>query len=395
MVAVALAIILPPLWRQPPILDDDADERNLTIARQRLRELDDCVQAGALSQADYASQRSELELTLSDDLAVGKPPSAKPAGRWLAYCLVLAIPLVSAGLYAQLGHFQAIEPTPAMLGSPASTPSLADIENMVGKLALRMQANPDDSQGWLMLGKSYKHLQQHAKAAEAFRQAYRLLGEQADVLLLYADALALVNNGQLAGEPADLIAKALKLEPQNASALWLAGMAKAQAGDSTAAAGIWQKLAGLLPPGSPEQQEVHGLLAQIGAAPNTASPASEAQTRQAASIRIHVSLAPELRNRSRPGDSVFIYAQALSGAKMPLAIVHKTVANLPLTVTLSDAQAMMPHLKLSNFAEVKLLARVTQSGAAAAQAGDLLGSIDVVAVTDKTPHTLVIDTVVE
>ncbi len=395
MVALALAFILPPLWRQPPVADDDAGQRNLTIARQRLNELNEQLQAGALTQADYDSQRGELELALSDDLAADKPPSAKPAGRWLAYGLVLVIPLVSAGLYARLGSFQAVEPTPEMLGVQPSAPSLADIEKMVGKLAARMQANPDDAEGWLMLGKSYKYLQQFPKAAEAFQQAYRLLGDQPEVMLLYADALAYANDEQLVGKPAALIAKVLALQPDNISALWLSGRAKAQAGDTAAAARLWRKLAGLLPPGSPEQQEVQDMLAQIESSPNAARPSSGAQTGQTASITVQVSLAPELQKKAQPSASVFIYAQALSGSKMPLAIVRKTVADLPLTVTLSDAQAMMPSLKLSDFAAVKLLARVTQSGAAIAQAGDLVGSIESIAVGDHTHPTLLINGVVK
>jgi len=395
MAVLALLFVLPPLWRQSPVAADDADQHNLAIARQRLAELNGQLQAGVLAQADYDSQRGELELALSDDLAAAKPPSAKPAGRWLVFGLVLAIPLLSAGLYTRLGNFQAIEPTPEMLGGQAGAPSLADIENMVGKLAARMQANPDDAEGWLMLGKSYKHLQQFPKAAEAFKNAYRLLGDQPEIMLLYAGALAYANDGQLVGEPALLVEKVVALQPDNTSALFLAGMAKAQAGDTAAAARLWRKLSGLLQPESPEQQEVQRLLAQVETSPNTARPSTGTQTGQAASISVQVSLAPEFKHKAQPDDIVFIYAQALSGPKMPLAIVRKTVADLPLTVTLSDAQSVMPNMKLSDFSEVKLLARITQSGDAVAQAGDLFGSIESIAVGDNARPTLLINGVIK
>lgn len=395
MAVIALLIILPPLWRQPLIAEDDAAQRNLAIARQRLEELKGLLQAGALSPADYDSQRAELELGLSDDWAASKPQPAKPAGRWLVYWLVVAVPLVSAGLYAELGNFQAIDPTPEMLGVQEAAPGLADIEKMVSKLAARMQANPNDAEGWMMLGKSYKYLRQYPKAAEAFGQAYRLLGDKPELMLLYADALAFANDGQLAGKPAQLVDKALALESENISALWLGGMAKAQAGDMQAAALRWRKLVGLLPPGSQEQQEVQGLLAKAENRPASTEPPAQTQASQQAAINVKVSLAPELRDKVQASDIVFVYAQAASGPKMPLAIVRKTVAHLPLTVTLTDAQAMMPNMRLSNFAEVKLLARITQSGAAIAQAGDLLGSIDSVAVTDQTSHSLLINGVVK
>jgi len=392
LAVIALLIILPPLWRQAPIEDDDTARRNLAIARQRLAELNEQLQVGVLPQADYDSQRAELELALNDDLATSQPRTAKPAGRWLVYLLLIALPAVSAGLYALLGNFQALDPTPEMLGTQAGTPSLADIEKMVAKLAARMEANPDDAEGWMMLGKSYKYLHQYPKAVDAFKEAYHLLGDKPDIMLLYADALAYANNGQLAGQPAELIFKALSLEPDNISALWLGGMAKAQAGDAEAAAQLWRKLAGLLPPGSQEQQEVQGLLAKVENRPELPTP--QAQKTDAA-ITVSVSLAPELQNKAQASDTVFIYAQALSGPKMPLAIVRKTVADLPLTVTLTDAQAMMPAMNLSKFAEVKLLARISKSGAATAQAGDLLGSIESVPVADQTRHTLIINGVVK
>jgi cytochrome c-type biogenesis protein CcmH len=271
---------------------------------------------------------------------------------------------------------------------------LAEINKMVEGLAEKMKNDPDNAQGWLMLGRSYKFQQQYPKAVDAFANAYRLLGNQAEVMLLYADAIAYASDKNLAGKPTELIFKALALEPDNMNALWLGGMAKAQQGDAVTAIKLWKKLAALLPPGSDAQQEIQGLLTKIESEAPQAATQLEA-TQQAnvpvVDIDVQVSLAPELQKSASPGDTVFIYAQALSGPKMPLAIVRKQVSDLPLTVSLNDTMAMMPNMKLSNFANVKLLARISKSGNAISQPGDLIGVIEQVALTDKNSHKIIIN----
>ncbi len=192
------------------------------------------------------------------------------------------------------------------------------------------------------------------------------------------------------------------MEPDNTTGLWFGGMAKAQAGDFVAAMALWKKLESLLPPGSEPQQEIQDLLAKLATQiPEGAAqaPAKPVQPAKSASIEVQVSLAPELQKSASPEDTVFVYAQALTGSPMPLAIVRKKVADLPLTVSLNDAMAMMPAMKLSNFEQVKLLARISKSGNAMKQPGDLIGVIEQAAVTDKgsdkSPHKIIINSQVK
>jgi cytochrome c-type biogenesis protein CcmH len=267
---------------------------------------------------------------------------------------------------------------------------------MVSGLAEKLKNHPDDAQGWLMLGRSYDVLEQHTQAIEAFAHAYKLLGDQPQILLLYADALGYVNDRNLTGKPSELIFKALALEPANMKALWLGGMAKAQQGDAVTATTLWKKLEALLPPGSEYQQEIQSLLAKLA----SETPAVDAQpqpitTTSSAAITVQVSLAPELLKSAAATDTVFVYAQALSGPKMPLAIIRKQVSDLPITVSLNDTMAMMPTMKLSNFSEVKLLARVSKSGNAMSQTGDLIGAINQVVLTDKNTHHIIINDLVK
>jgi cytochrome c-type biogenesis protein CcmH len=394
LILIAFLLILPPLWRKQAVQDADLDQRNILIAQHRLAELKENRRSGGLSQAQYEEQLADLEQALSDDLEIKSHViPAQSQGRWVVYVLVLGVPLLAGSLYLGLGNYQAISHSAEMAVDP-DTIKLAEINKMVDGLAEKMKNNPDDAQGWLMLGRSYKVLDQFPKAVDAFANAYRLLGDQAEVMLLYADAIAYLNDKNLAGKPTELVFKALSLEPDNLTALWLGGMAKAQQGDAATAIKLWKKLAALLPPGSDSQQEIQGLLAKIESEALQASAQPEA-TQQgnvpSVAIDVQVSLAPELEKSASPGDTVFIYAQALTGPKMPLAIVRKQVSDLPLTVSLNNSMAMMPNMKLSNFANVKLLARISKSGNAISQSGDLIGVIDQVAIADKGNYKIVIN----
>jgi len=395
----AFLFVLPPLWRKHELAAANMDERNALIAKQRLAELKQQLQSGALNQQQYNEQLAELEQALSDDLNIkSQAVPSTTQNRWMVFVLAAAIPVLAGSLYAILGTYKAINPDPEMLGTSPAATSREEVNKMVATLAERMKTRPDDVEGWVMLGKSYKYLQQYPQALDAFEHAYKLSNNQVEILLHYADALASANNQQMTGKPAELVFKALTLEPDNLVGLWLGGMAKAQAGDALGALKLWQKLEALLPPGSPEQKQVQDLLAKLNsqALPATSEQQSAQETKAAVvSIDVEVSLAPELLKFTNPDDTVFIYAQALSGPKMPLAIIRKHVADLPLKVILDNTMAMMPTMKLSNFSTVKLLARVSKSGTAMPQAGDLLGSAEKVDLKDTKSHKIVIDNTIK
>jgi cytochrome c-type biogenesis protein CcmH len=396
LILLAFLFILPPFWRKPKVKIVDFDQRNVEIAQHRLAELKENRLTGGLTQAQYDEQFSDLEQALSDDLdIVGREIHVTTQSKWIIYIVALGIPLLAGSLYFMLGNYQAVSHTAEMSVDPEAT-KLLEINKMVLRLAEKMKAKPNDAQGWLILGRSYKALEQYPQAADAFANAYRLLGDQAEVMLLYADALAYVNNRNLAGRPSELVYKALALEPDNLNALWLGGMAKAQEGDAPAALKLWKKLEATLPPGSDSQQEIKNLLSSLA----KDTPLGQVQKEPEAKVSnftlsVQVSLAPKLQKAAAAEDTVFIYAQAISGPKMPLAIVRKHVSDLPLTVSLNDSMAMMPNMKLSNFASVKLLARISKSGNAMTQPNDLIGIIEQVNLTDKSIHKIIINTLVK
>jgi cytochrome c-type biogenesis protein CcmH len=395
MTLMAFLIVLPPLWRKyDEIAADDLDQRNIKIARGRLAELKANKASGGISQAQYDEQVAELEQALSDDLEISTSSNkTQSQGRWLVYMLAIAIPCLSAALYWKLGNYQAVSHSDELNQAASEAPSPEAINKMVAGLAEKLKADPNNLEGWLMLGRSYKELQRYPEAVDALAHAYQLAGEKAEVMLPYAEALALTNDGNWVGKPKELINKALALDPKNLNGLWLSALASAQQGDKKGAIGFLRKLEAVLPTESTDKQQIHELIANTESELTNAAPATSTQSASSPefSVNIQVSLATELQSDAKPEDTVFIYAQALSGPKMPLAIIRKQVRELPLSVSLTDAESMLPNMKLSNFKQVRLLARISKSGNAMPQTGDLIGVIEQANLADRKEIKMVIN----
>lgn len=390
MFALALAIVVPALWRGRKLTDIDSDSQNVAIARDRLAELEKEHREGTLSDTDFETAKLELEGVLLLDLEsseTNKEKSKGPAlGKQTAFSLMVLIPLFSGLLYWQLGSPQLIgaeTESAARSDNPHDVPgSNLSMEDAIAQLEKRLETQSDDYQGWYTLARTYMSLDRYAEAAAAMEKAYAITGDQPAVLLALADATAMKNDGRMAGRPAELVNKALAIEPDNVTALWLAGMAAEEEGNYEQALAHWRKLLPILADEPQSLMEVQALIArledQLGIEPSEEAMASVAN----ASIQVQVTLAPELMELAKPEETVFIYAKAQSGPQMPLAAVRKTVADLPLTVTLDDSMAMMPDRKLSSFDEVKIGALLSRSGVAMAKSGDLIGEVENVSVKE-------------
>jgi len=383
LLLLAFAIIIPPLWRKAEIGASEIEQRNTEIARQRLNDLTQQRQAGVLTAAQFEAQCQEQELILADDLAAEKK-SIQPSsqGRWVIVPIALLVPLVAILTYLTLGDPNAYEKAEIQ----ASQPSKTDVEKMVAGLAERMKQQPDNAKGWFMLGRSQLYLEHYQQAADAFKQAYRLMGDKPDIMIHYANALILAHAGTIPESAARLIVATLSKQPDNATALWLAGLLKIQHNELSQAVSYWRKLAQQLPADSPSSRELYAKIAVIEE--SLAQPTGTAVSKN---IIVAVKLAPSLAAKLPDQATLFIYAQALKGPPMPLAVIKKSVHDLPLTVTLDDSLAMMPAMKLSNFNQVKVVARVSRSGLATKQPGDLLGEVKLTDFTEKTEVTVVIN----
>ena len=251
------------------------------------------------------------------------------------------------------------------------------IEAMTQKLADRLKQQPNDVKGWTMLGRSYSVMGRHADAVPAFKQAMTLQPDDANLLTDYADALAVVNGRNLEGEPSKLIARALEFDPNNLKALSLAGTAAFLRKDFAGALRHWDKLAQVAPDSDFTRQIQRGVDEARRQAGVTA-PVAQAQApgmaaSAAASVSGTVTLSKQLARKAAPDDTVFVFARAAEGSRVPLAILRKQVKDLPLKFTLDDSMAMSPAARLSGSPKVIVGARVSKSGGALAQPGDLQG----------------------
>ena len=370
--------------------------------RQQLEQLRARHAAGAIGSAKYAKQRAPLERKLVDlllaspDGAAPDAPAAAasqpgPGARLWAGVGAFAVALAVAG-YWWTGSPSRMQDAPAGFATSdsadedgaaaaASAPHTLDKEQfaaMTQRLAARLASNPDDANGWTMLGRSYLALGQEAEAVAAYARVVELRPQDAAALADYADALAVRNGRQLEGEPTKLIERALKLDPDNVKALALAGTAAYNRGDFARAAQYFDRAAAVGPADSPIAEQARGAAA---GKPTTPAAADKPATAAAGgSITGVVSLAPALQGKVAPDDTVFVFARPAEGSRMPLAIVRKSVRDLPFNFKLDDSQAMSPAAKLSAAGRVIVGARVSKSGQAIPQPGDLEGLTDAVAV---------------
>jgi cytochrome c-type biogenesis protein CcmH len=382
---LALAFVLPPLLRRNRTTGSTTtrNEINTEVARQRLAELEQDLATGRLDQERYATARDDLERELLNDLQPEDAAANRPvrSGRWAALLIAIVLPVCATALYKALGSEQIIamlQQQPAGSTASARAPNGMTVEEMVSRLAARLKQDPDNLQGWVMLAKSYTVLERFDLAVPAYRNVIRLGGgKNAGVLADFADALVATADGKFSPEAGKLLTEALQIEPENVKALWLAGHWKLQDGDTKAALGYWQHAARLLPANSEDSQIIHRQMAQARQQAGLPPVAETETTAQAAgsgtSLQVKVSLDPALRDKAAPDDTVFIYARAASGPPMPLAIARKQVKDLPLTVTLDDSMAMVPSMNLSRFPELTVGARISKSGNAMPQSGDLQG----------------------
>jgi cytochrome c-type biogenesis protein CcmH len=421
LTAAALLFVLPPLLRRPEHAPEPVDRDRLTVAiyKDQMAELEADLRSDTITQEQYEQGRQELERRLLDDVpqeADGQqavPRAAAPSGRWAAIMVGIAVPVAVAALYLVLGTPEALKPPGEQIASATVKggthgESSEQIMALVEQLESRLKKHPDDAQGWAILGRSYLVLEQFPQARHAFDRAVQLNRNDPQLLVDYADALAMDRKDQsLEGRPMELVDRALKLDPNNQKGLWLAGTAAYERHDYKAALTYWEKLYTMVPPGSDAAKamesnisEVRSLISSVGSAeapdeaPKDATQTAMASTPADAVIRGQVSLAPDLKAKAQPGDVVYIFARAPPGGPpMPLAIIKAQVKDLPMQFTLDDSKSIMPSAKLSGFTHAVVAARISMSGDASAHSGDLQGVSPVIAV-GATGVDVVIDQVV-
>lgn len=400
LAVLAAALLARPLWTRRA----RGTNEGVRAFSAQLAQLGELQRAGALTDEQFEQSKAVVEGKLLACLGANDDGSTSSQGpsRRLAACLALFVVAFAAAGYVWLGSPQSLGFGPGSGGATiarsgeGSDPDRAaaaphplapeQVAAMVEQLDKRLKDQPDDADGWLMMARSLVVLGKHAQAVDAFKQAARLNPGDAGLLADYADALAVASGRHLDGEPTKLVERALSVDASNPKALALAGTAAFDRHDYAGAVRYWEKLVEVTPGDDALVQQIRGGIAEArelgGMAPAAPPPAEPAEPAAAgaASVSGTVSLAAALQGRVAPDDTVFVFARAVGGARMPLAILRKRVRDLPLQFTLDDNMAMSESTKLSAAQRVIVGARISKSGDAMPQGGDLQGVLGAVAV---------------
>jgi cytochrome c-type biogenesis protein CcmH len=395
MVATALAWVLWPLLRPANRTSVERRMVNLSVYKDQFADLDADFARGSISEDNYKEAKAELERRMLEESRSEKgAPAAVPVGGVkTALVIGAAIPVIAGLLYAKLGAPDAFSP---LATAPRDQHQLsgAQVDEMVAKLAARLEKEPDNVDGWVMLARTYYQQRKFPEAARAYEKLTKLLPNEADLYSDYADALAMAQGRNLSGKPMELVKKALELDPNQWKALAMAGTEAFDRKDYKAAITYWERLkanAGDEPIGKQiqasidEARQLAGLppsapaapAAPVAAAAGKAAPAPAAKAEAAApsgkSVSGTVTLEKALAAKASPTDAVFVFARPADGSKMPIALTRGQVKDLPLKFTLDDTTSMNPQVKMSAFQEIILVARVSKSGSAMPASGDLEG----------------------
>lgn len=366
LLALVLALIVPPLWKKRGAGASDAEgrEANLAVFRNQIAELERERDEGSLAAAEFEQAQGELRRRLLEEVSSASAPAPKSStapSRKTAIALAFLIPLLAAAGYTQFGTPRAFDPLVA-----AQAPTLAPekIQGMIDGLSKHLQDNPGDTESWLMLARANLSLERHAEAAAAYAKVEDAMGGDPDYLTSYADLLAMLAGGKLSGKPLDLIEKALRIKPDHVLGLWLAGTAAYNRNDYAGAAGYWERAIKVLPPDSDDAR-------MLGDSAAEAKRRATLKIDPAQTVAGKVELSPKLATQAAPNDTVFIFARPADGTRVPLAVARVRVADLPYAFVLDDSTAMTPERSISGESRVIVEARVSRTGNAVARNGDL------------------------
>lgn len=360
--------------------------------KQRLRELDAQAAAATPTADTVRDERARLERELVEAVmregggATAEASAVRPS-RMLVAALGAFVLVVAVAGYLWKGQPGALGGRVPVAQPPAGSQE-EQIAAMVGRLEEKLKAEPGDATGWSMLGRSYSVLGRYPEAVEAFKKVVALQPRDAQAYADQADALAMAHGRQLTGEPEQLIRRALEIDPKNLKALALAGTIAFDRGDFAAAVRHWEGAVAAGEAGSELVRNLQGAIAEArsrgnlpGAGGTTpTAPAAAASSVAAAQIAGRVTLAPALQANAAPTDTVFVFARAAGGPRVPLAVLRKQVKDLPFDFVLDDSLAMSAATRLSSATEVIVSARISKSGNAVAQPGDLQGASSAVPV---------------
>jgi len=372
---IALCVAAVFLWfllrERKPLTQASQANANAKVYRDQISDLDKEHESGHISDEEWQHSRDELSVRLLEDTAAVDDPAAKaekPAV-WTAVVLAVAMPISAMGLYMWVGNPEALNPL--ALKSPDQVDQ-KDLAKLAQTLADRLQSQPDNLQGWVMLGRTYRTLENFDASLKAYDTALKLSADD-DLQLERIEVMAMQRQGLFEGEPWRVIREILQKDPQHFGALLTAGSASYAEGKYADALKYWEQARKPLDANNPDLPGLENAIATVRdklGMPTKAAPSASS----ALNVSGQISLSAALKAKVSPNDAVFVYATPANGDRMPLAIMKTTVSQLPLNFMLDDSTAMTPERKLSMAGEVLVKVRVSKSGNAMPQSGDLTGA---------------------
>ena len=387
LLLVALSFLLIPVLRgRRAQREEDRTALNVALYQERVAELHSQQEEGVLDVAQMASGRAEAARELLADTEGADTARVSRLGKTAPLIAAILVPVLGLGLYLHFGAADKVELTREFAQAPQS------MEDMTQRLERAVAAQPDSAEGLYFLGRTYMAQDRPADAAKIFERTVAVAGRQPELLGQWAQAQYFADNKKWSDKVQALTDEALKADPKEVTSLGLLGIAAFEAERYQDAIDYWTRLQAQLPAEDASRAALQGGIERasekLQANGGTVAKAPAAAV-GGALLKVRVDLAPALKAKVQPGDSVFIFARAASGPPAPLAAKRVTVADLPVTVELGDADAMMPQLKLSNFPEVQLVARVSRAGQPTA--GEWIGRSKPLASSTTAPQHLTID----
>ncbi|VXC30104.1 c-type cytochrome biogenesis protein CcmI [Pseudomonas sp. 8O] len=386
LLLTALAFLLIPVLRIRKLqAEEDRTALNVTLYQERLQELENQLQAGVLDQAQMEAGRAEAARELLDDTEGVQRRSSVLGGK-IPLISALLVPVLGVALYLHWGAVDEVVQTRQMAAAQPQS-----IEEMTARLEQTVQQQPESAEAWYFLGRTYMAQERAGDAAKAFERAVEIAGRAPELLGQWAQALYFAEGKQWSEQMQALTDEALKADPQEVTSLGLLGIAAYESQRYADAVNYWERLVAVLPEQDPSRAAIAGGIERArqqmgeGEQPNAAAEPSA----KVHALEVSVSLSPEVQQNVQPDDAVFVFARALSGPPMPLAVKRLKVSDLPVQISLSDVDAMMPELKISRFDQVQLVARVSRAGNATQ--GEWTGQIGPVANTSRDVQALLID----
>ena len=395
LLVLVLVLLLRPFLFPSKTTATSRRQMNAAIYREELDKLEAEHRAGVITSTDYEVAHAEMRQRLFQDTIEEDDQEVAGSVKKTAIGLCIFIVLLSSALYFSLGDVVRVAQ------NESERPVTQEgIEKMVAEFAIKMEKDPTNLKGWAMLARSYRILGRNEDAAKAYARAGNFIDSDPQLLADYADTLAANANGSFAGKPLQLINQALKLDPDNLMALWLSGTASFNSGNYKLAVQTWEKLAKQIPADTDEARAIQGSIAEArskgGLAASTASnaiaatpaPNSTPAASSGKEISGKIEISAELKSKMKPGDIVMVIARK-PGERMPVAVLRVPASNFPMNFTLNDSLAMNPSAPLSQLTEASIEVRISKTGMAKPEAGDLISTPQTMKVGAKDVRLLV------